>query len=268
MSDRKSWISDCENYHRRDFLKVGSAGLLGITLADLRRAEATSREAVRDGGTGAAGPLPKPVSTSPKAKSVIMVWLAGGPATIDMWDPKPDAPAEVRGPFSTIQTTIPGVRFSEHLPLQASIAHKLSILRSVDCKASNHTPITMQAGNNLARRVDSNRDGDGWPSMGSIAAKFHGSNDPSLPPFVALADSLKADVWGAGHMGGAFEPIQGSTLAGRLNLPEGLNIESLRDRDGLRQGFDKLQRTFDANGTLEKMDQSNAQAMDLVLRQS
>ena len=123
----------------------------------------------------------------------------------------------------------------------------------------------MQAGNNLARRMDSNRDGDGWPSMGSIAAKFHGSNDPSLPPFVALADSLKADVWGAGHMGGAFEPIQGSTLAGRLNLPEGLNIESLRDRDGLRQGFDKLQRTFDANGTLEKMDQSNAQAMDLVL---
>jgi len=230
---------------RRWFLQTGLGSLAALPLAGFAPAAS--------------------VAPGNKKKAVVLFWLSGGPSHIDMWDPKPDAPAEVRGPFSTIQTTIPGVRFSEHLPLQASIAHKLSILRSVDCKASNHTPITMQAGNNLARRVDSNRDGDGWPSMGSIAAKFHGSNDPSLPPFVALADSLKADVWGAGHMGGAFEPIQGSTLAGRLNLPEGLNIESLRDRDGLRQGFDKLQRTFDANGTLEKMDQSNAQAMDLVL---
>ncbi|MBJ7346712.1 MAG: DUF1501 domain-containing protein, partial [Gemmataceae bacterium] len=230
---------------RRWFLQTGLGSLAALPLAGFAPAAS--------------------VAPGNKKKAVVLFWLSGGPSHIDMWDPKPDAPAEVRGPFSTIQTTIPGVRFSEHLPLQASIAHKLSILRSVDCKASNHTPITMQAGNNLARRVDSNRDGDGWPSMGSIAAKFHGSNDPSLPPFVALADSLKADVWGAGHMGGAFEPIQGSTLAGRLNLPDGLNIESLRDRDGLRQGFDKLQRTFDANGTLEKMDQSNAQAMDLVL---
>jgi len=202
---------------------------------------------------------------SKNKKSVLLFWLSGGPSHIDMWDPKPDAPAEVRGPFKTISTSIPGVRFSEHLPLQASIAHKLTTLRSVDCKASNHTPITMQAGNDLARRTDNNRDGDGWPSLGSIAAKYKGSNDPALPPFIALADSLKADVWGAGHMGSAYEPIQGNVLAGKLNLPEGLTIQSLRDRDGLRQGFETLHRSLDANGSFEKADQYSAQSLDLVL---
>ncbi len=202
---------------RRWFLQTGLGSLAALPLAGFSPAAS--------------------VAPGNKKKAVVLFWLSGGPSHIDMWDPKPDAPAEVRGPFSTIQTTIPGVRFSEHLPLQASIAHKLSILRSVDCKASNHTPITMQAGNNLARRVDSNRDGDGWPSMGSIAAKFHGSNDPSLPPFVALADSLKADVWGAGHMGGAFEPIQGSTLAGRLNLPDGIKYRIVARSGWLKAGL-------------------------------
>ena len=84
---------------------------------------------------------------------------------------------------------------------------KLTVIRSMDCSASNHTPITMQAGNPLARRTDDGRDGGGYPSMGSIAAKFRGPINPALPAFVGLAESWKADVWGAGHMGGAYEPV-------------------------------------------------------------
>lgn len=83
-----------------------------------------------------------------------------------MWDPKPNAPQEIRGPYGPIATKLPGVQFSEHLPLQASIADKLTIIRSADCKASNHTPITMQAGNPLARRTI-RAHGGGYPSMGS-----------------------------------------------------------------------------------------------------
>src|SRR5690606_24413585 len=120
-------------------------------------------------------------------KAVIVFWLSGGPSHIDMWDPKPDAPREIRSPFAPISTRVPGVQFTEHLPLQASIADKLSILRGVDCSASNHTPITFQACNPLARRTDDGRDGDGYPSMGSIAAKFRGANDPDFPAFVGLA---------------------------------------------------------------------------------
>lgn len=84
-------------------------------------------------------------------------------------------------------------------------------------------------------------------------------------PFIALADSLKADVWGAGHMGGAHEPIQGNILAGKVHLPKGLSLDNIRDRDALRQGFDKLERSMDATGAFEKADQSTAQAMDLVM---
>lgn len=215
------------------------------------------------GGLGALSPLQ---AASPSKKSVILFWLSGGPSHIDMWDPKPDAPVEIRGPFNSIATAVPSVRFSEHLPLQASLANKLTIIRSVDCKASNHTPITLQAGNDFARRTDGARDGDGWPSIGSIVAKYRGANDPALPPFVGLADSWKADVWGAGHMGSAFEPVQGSLLAGKLKLPTGLNVESLRDRDSLRQGFDKLERQLDATGSFNRLDQANARALDLVVR--
>jgi hypothetical protein len=129
---------------RRWFLQTGLSGFAGLTLADTLRA--------RDGKTS---------STSKRA--VVLFWLSGGPSQIDTWDPKPDAPDEIRGPYKTIATSVPGVRFSEHLPLQAKLAHKLTVLRAVDCSASNHTPITMQAGNPLARRTDDSKDGGGYP---------------------------------------------------------------------------------------------------------
>src|SRR5690606_11810682 len=129
----------------------------------------------------AAGP-----GRSPSPKSVILFWLSGGPSQIDMWDPKPDAPAEIRGPYGTIPTAVPGVRFSEHLPRQAALMDRLTVIRSMDCSASDHTPITLQAGNPLARRTNDGRDGGGYPSMGSVVAKFRGSNDPTLPGFVGL----------------------------------------------------------------------------------
>ena len=122
---------------RRWFVQTGLAGVGALSTPDLLKLQAAG-EAVSSG----------------EKKSVILFWLSGGPSQLDMWDPKPDAPQEVRSPFGTIQTSVPGVHFTEHLPLQASIADKLNILRAVDCSASNHTPITMQAGNPLARRTN------------------------------------------------------------------------------------------------------------------
>ena len=159
---------------RRWFLQTGLAGIGGLSLPTIlglqnQTAVAGESRSARD------------------KKSVILFWLSGGPSQIDMWDPKPKAPAEIRGPYSSIATKVPGVSLCDKLPLQASIADQLSFLRAVDCKASNHTPITMQAGNPLARRTDDNKDGGGYPSMGSIAAKFRGANHPDMPPFVGLA---------------------------------------------------------------------------------
>jgi hypothetical protein len=235
---------------RRWFLQTGLASLAGLTVADTLRLQASA----------SAG-----ISSHTDRKAVILFWLSGGPSHLDMWDPKPDAPQEIRGPYRTIPTSVPGVRVCEHLPLQARLMHKLTLLRSVDCSASNHTPITMQAGNALARRTDDGRDGGGYPSMGSVAAKFRGSNQPPMPAFVGLADTWKNDVWGAGHMGHAYEPVKGNELPGRLALPPGISVPRLQERAAMRRQFDTL-RHHVARGAAD-VDRYAAMAHDMVLSQ-
>src|SRR4249920_2200848 len=102
----------CDGVSRRDFLRVGSLGLAGLTLPDLLKARAAQATSTRD-------------------TAVICLFLAGGPSHIDMYDLKPDAPAEYRGDFKPIQTNVPGVMISEHLPRQARIMNKLAVARSV-----------------------------------------------------------------------------------------------------------------------------------------
>jgi hypothetical protein len=244
-SSHHACASRCPLLHvgsRRWFLQTGLAGLAGLGLAPLAGA---SRH--RD------------------PRAVILFWLSGGPSQIDTWDPKPDAPSEIRGPYRTIATSVPGVRFCEHLPMQARLMHKLNVIRSVDCSASNHTPITMQAGNALAQRTNDGKDGGGYPAMGSVAARFRGANAAPMPAFVGLADKWKSDVWGAGHMGAAYEPVKGNELAGRLALPAGLSVPRLSDRAELRRRFDNLERALDVGQGMEQADRYAAMAQDMVI---
>jgi uncharacterized protein (DUF1501 family) len=234
---------------RRWFLQMGTAGLAGLSLADLLRVQAS-----------AAAP-----GKSSDKKSVILFWLSGGPSHLDMWDPKPDAPHEIRGPYGTIATRLPGVRFCEHLPLQAQLMDKLTVIRSVDCSASNHTPITMQAGNSSARRTDDGKDGGGYPSMGSIAAKYRGPNVVGMPGFVGLAESWAADVWGSGAMGHDYEPVKGLEVADKLAMPAGLTLDRLRDRHELRRRLDDFVRRFDNRGAAAELDRHQQTAYEMVL---
>lgn len=236
---------------RRWFLEAGLAGAGALSLAPFIGAPAQA--AAANGKPGG------------DKKAVILFWLSGGPSHIDMWDPKPDAPQEIRSPFAPIATRIPGVQFTEHLPLQASIADQLTILRGVDCRMSDHTPITMQAGNPLARRSNDGRDGGGYPSMGSVAAKFRGPNDPNMPAFVGLANSWVADVWEEGQMGSQFAPVKGLELAGKFARPDGISIDRLQDRARLRQEFDRFQRTVDREQTAERFDRYTQQAVEMVV---
>ena len=174
-----------------------------------------------------------------------------------MWDPKPDAPSQVRGPYGTIPTAVPGVRFCEHLHSgKQRSPDKLTVVRSMDCSASNHTPITMQAGNPLARRTDDGKDGAGYPAMGSVAARFRGSNDASLPAFVGLADSWAADVWGAGELGSAFAPVKGTDLAGQFVLPAGVTLDRLQDRNTLRREIRPPEPASSTAGRSRKADRA------------
>ncbi len=234
---------------RRWFLQTGLAGFGGLSLASIKKLQAESQ-----------------IETPGRdRKAVILFWLSGGPSQIDMWDPKPLAPPEIRSPFPDISTKIPGVSFTEHLPLQASIADKLSILRSVDCSASNHTPITMQAGNPLAQRTNDGKDGAGYPSMGSITAKFKGANDPDMPAFVGLANSWAADVWEAGNMGREFSPVKGLELAGKFKMPAGFETSRLTERAQLRQHFNKMRSGLDRDGVMDQFDQHTQSAYEMML---
>lgn len=234
---------------RRGFLQTGLAGLAGVSLPSLLQSQALA---------AAAG-------QTTRKTNVVLFWLSGGPSHIDMWDPKPDAPSEIRGPFGSIPTIVPGIHVCEHLPLTAKIMDKLTLIRSVDCSASDHTPITMQACNPLARRTNDGRDGGGWPSMGSIAAKFRGASAPGIPGYVALADSLVADVWGAGHMGNAFSPVSGKDLSGRLKLSEGLTIDRLGNRRDLLEQMDAWKRGVGKNADIASADQYTQQAYEVLM---
>jgi hypothetical protein len=122
----------CEGPTRRELLRVGSIGMLGLNLANFFAWQKSARAAAKyDGAKGFAS-----------AKSVIMVFLQGGPSHIDIWDPKPDAPANIRGDFKGIPTKIPGTHIGEHMPMMADALSKATLIRSMSYTPNglfNHT---------------------------------------------------------------------------------------------------------------------------------
>jgi uncharacterized protein (DUF1501 family) len=236
---------------RRWFLQTGLAGLALPELLRVRaRGAASARTRVKD------------------RKAVILIWLSGGPSQLDTWDPKLHAPSEIRGPFRTIATKVPSVRVCEHLPLQASITDRLALVRSVDCRSSmDHFPAPMQAGNPAAQRSKIDPHIGTHPSMGSVAARFRGPNDPAMPAYIGMADVnlLFADVLGAGPLGGAYEAADGAKLAGRLTLPSTVSATRAQDRASLTRQFDGLRRELDRTDTMASMDHYRRQALEIIL---
>ncbi|MGE0756601.1 MAG: DUF1501 domain-containing protein [Pirellulaceae bacterium] len=252
---------------RRGMLKASFAGLAGLTLPELLRARAEA---------AAAG---KPL---PGHKSVILLWMAGGPSHIDTWDPKPDRPYENRGPFGVTQTKLPGVQIIEHLPKQAAMLDKFTIIRSVDARHSNHEPNKVFQTANLAAEGRTNPKAEMYPSIGSVVAKFHGANQPGMPPYVAFMTS-RSHIAFAGYLGKQYDPFiaqqaarlpvytnvgvdTGEVRGGALfNLPTGLSADRIQNRRDLLQQFDRLRADLDLNGSMEALDSYSQQAVDMVL---
>lgn len=243
---------------RRWMLQAGLAGVAGLSTAEILRQQALAATAP---GTGNS------------RKAVIILWLSGGPTHLDTWDPKPEAPIEERGPFTSISTAIPGVRVCEHLPLQASIMDRMAILRGVDCRASEgHNSSVMQSGHSQTFK-ELKLTGIRWvapyPSMGSVVARYRGANDSALPAFVGMGDPSDAlyysDIYGSGHLGPKWEPIRDTDLSGRLNLPQGINVSRLQDRADLRRQFDRFRSDLDASQMMTRMDQYGQQAVEMVV---
>jgi hypothetical protein len=234
---------------RRSTLKAGVAGIAGLSLPTLLRAQ--------DQAAAAGQPLAR-------HKSVILIWMTGGPSHIDTWDVKPDAPPEIRGPFGTIATKLPGVRLCEHLPKQAALLDKLTIIRSVDCRFSNHEPNMVMQTANRAAEPRINPEATRYPALASIVARHGGRSDAGLPPYIVLNMQSRSHVAFAGDLGKRYEPFVATNVDRMLAAGGDLDADRIKTRQNLLAQFDRLRSGLDLDGSMESLDHYSRQAVEMV----
>lgn len=218
---------------RRSFLQLGTLGGAGLLLSDVFRLQARSAEGDEETEAAPDG----------KAKNVIMVWLGGAPATIDMWDLKPNAPDNIRGQFQPIDTSAEGIQISDKLPQMAEVMDKCTIVRSMEHSIPAHGPGTvyMNTGNKPTPAMR-------YPSLGSLAARTLTAPE-EVPPYVIFGNDRNGGA-NAGYLGPAFNPFQVQNGGGRLQvrgvtLPEDVTLDGLSDRVRLLDTFDNRMSVLD-----------------------
>ncbi len=248
----------CDGVRRRSFLQVGLAGMGAASLGSIMQAREASASASR----------PR------KDTSVILLWLDGGPSHLDLYDLKPSAPAEYRGLWAPISTNVPGVEISELFPLQAKVADKFSIVRSLHHDTGDHFTggHWMLTGRNGASGANT---AGKYPFFGAIATKITGARQPGVPANVAvpyaMSIGLRPGYFGANYLGVQDDPFQtdGDPNAANfrvqnVNLENTLTIERLENRRQLLHDFDHTRREYECGGTLAAMNRFDQQAFELV----
>ncbi len=224
---------------RRDVLRVGALGVAGLTLADVLRQRA------------------KAGTTAARGKSVIMIWMRGGPSHIDSFDMKPHAPAEVRGEFQPIRTNVPGIEICEHLPLLASGMDKLAIVRGIKSNdLGDHTPHYILTGS---------PDRGKRPAFGGVVSHLQPRTD-GLPPYVSLMyDPPKLyDNEGPVYLGPAHRPfVPRAEGLENLSLVKGMTLERLRERRELLRTFDAFGRAAE-HASMAGIDAFTQRALEIV----
>jgi hypothetical protein len=255
MSEIKpvTWYDDPAHFRktsRREFLYVGLVGGLGLSLGNffkLRAEEAALTEAI-----------------APKAQSLIHIFLPGGSSAQEMWDPKPFAPIEYRGPMGTIDTKLSGVQFSEHMKHSAKIADKITIVRSMTHGEAAHERGThnMFTGYRPSPAIQ-------YPAMGSVISHELGSRN-NLPPYVCIPNTPN-EYAGSGYLSSAHGPFSlGADPASKgfevrdLNMRNGITQERFDRRRNILSTVDEHFRTLEKSDALTAMDSFYQSAYNLV----
>lgn len=259
----------CDGSRRRDFLRVGALGLGGLSLAQLftDSAQASAGSFVRD-------------------KSVVLLFLAGGPSQYETFDPKPDGLDSSTSIAGHIPTALPGVRFASYFPQLAERAKRLTIVRSLVAKTANHAKASK---NMLTGGIEDPEGKEGTPvsnpSIGSLVAHARGASDKRsgmptyafLPPVFAPVPGLKISGVnpgvesgilgsGGGQLGSAFAPFNPAASGGWADLLEPrLPVQRLDARRDLLQQFDQLRRQAGEAQTFADLDAMQQQAYDVLL---
>ncbi|MEY4180161.1 MAG: hypothetical protein RLY70_3735 [Planctomycetota bacterium] len=245
-------------FNRRSFLQWGTLGVGGLSLAEVMRMRAAA---------GQASPAPD--------TSVLFVWLAGGPPHMDMYDMKPYAPEEYRGPFRPIETKVPGLEVCEHMPLHAKYADKYTIIRSIAHTFNDHGGGSKRfmTGRIPATPTETINDA---PSVISIVAKMRERYELGLPNCVIAADGGRESVHtyaqGPAYLGpkyNAFEvggdPSKPNFEIRNVSLHKSLEGR-LDDRMQLLRGFDRLRRQVDSSGMMGAIDTFHEKAVNIMTR--
>jgi hypothetical protein len=223
-----SRLKTCQGLTRRDVLQVAGIELLGLSLANQLRART------------AADPVP-----DSSGRSCIFLWLDGGPSHFETWDPKPDTPDTIRGPYGTISTSVAGTQVSELLPLMSERMHKVSLIRSMNHGIDSHSPIPMMTG--LPGETTSH---------GAVVTKLHGFTR-SMPPYVHIGSRLGV---GAGNLGAPYNPVEVPDPTGsQIQLPDfalraDIKADRFLQRRELLASIDRLRADALAGKTIERMD--------------
>ncbi|MCR9119672.1 MAG: DUF1501 domain-containing protein [bacterium] len=237
----KNQSRNCEGATRRDFLRVGALGATALTLPALLRAKAQA-------------------ATEVKQKSVIWVWLSGGPTHIETFDPKMSAPSEFRSITGQCATPIPGVAIGGTFPKMAAVGDKMAFVRSFAHGNSSHSTATQYIMTGYKDRANMR------PSLGSIIAHTNGASNArtGMPNYVRM-NNIRND--GPGWLGAAYSPFEPNGQAAkamRLSLPS----DRIEGRRNLLAGMDRLNREVDRSGKMNGMDSFEQQAFELILGKS
>jgi hypothetical protein len=246
----------CDGLSRRSFLRLGVAGMAALGLPQLLRAKSESAGDAKD-------------------TACILIWLDGGPSHLDMYDMKPDAPAEYRGLWKPIRTNVPGFDVTELYPKQAKVADKFSVVRSLHHDTGDH----FAAGHRMLTAKDMGVSGANnagkFPGIGAIVHREAGPRKHGMPGYVAVPHAssigLTPGYFGGNFLGTTHDPFQtggdpnaANFSVANLNLVPGLNVERLEDRRGLSERFDRMARTAETSGTLDSMDRFGREAFEFV----
>ena len=246
---------------RRRFLQsTVSAGGLGLSLDGILQAQASDASVDKD-------------------TAVIQVWLGGGPSQFETFDPKPEAPIEIRGPYGTIPTLHSGVKFCETMPLTSQVVDRAAIIRSISHGENGH----FVAAHWLSTGYRGMNNQASHPSAGALVSKFLGPRSPGMPPYVLLSEEQTrnpniGEVMGPGHLGsghGAFTVFQDPYVSGyrhdmlqaatsNLKLADDVTIDRVGDRRSLLTSLDNLSRNIDASRTMRGIDRFGQVALDMV----
>jgi hypothetical protein len=251
----------CPVASRRAFLRLGTAGALGLTLGDFR----APRASARDG--------------SPPARAVILLWLWGGPSHLDTFDMKPAAPAEYRGPFEPIATAVPGLQVCELLPGLARRAGRFALLRALHHESNDHgvagtIALTGSIGGAVGLGGLQNTKAL-RPSTGAIVGRLRQGRPGSLPPYITLGSPLhqglkRAVGEGGGTLGGAYDPFRLDYEPGvglklpEVALPESVDADRFGARWDLLHALDRAPRTIAEIGPPARLRRSYELARTLI----